>query len=136
VTETVAVPGFAVPLFTEIVADPAATAVTRPLDDTVATAALELDHTNVALVKVTPRELTALAESWTVLPATRLLDDGVTVIVAALPGCREYEAAASGLMPAVGSTTSAQAEMTTRAAIDAAAVNCLCRCMAVSPLSR
>src|SRR5436309_4242234 len=76
----------AVPLFPSlvavIVADPTATAVTRPLADTVATAGALLDQVTSRPVSTLPAESFVVAVSCTVAPALRLFDAGDTVTVA------------------------------------------------------
>jgi len=90
----VTLPGFvtavtviaAVPLFPSlaavIVADPAATAVTRPLDDTVAMAALLDVHVTVRPVNVLPAASFNVAASCRVVPAARLAVAGLRATVA------------------------------------------------------
>jgi hypothetical protein len=62
-----------------MVADPAATALTRPLAETVATPAASLDQTMARPVRTFPAESLVMALSWTVPPAVTLADGGVTV---------------------------------------------------------
>jgi hypothetical protein len=52
-----------------IVAVPSATEVTRPVDDTVATAASDVAHVTVALAIVTPFWSLTVADSWDVTPS-------------------------------------------------------------------
>jgi hypothetical protein len=52
-----------------IVAVPFATAVTRPADDTVATAASDVAHVTVALAIVAPFWSLTVADSWDVAPS-------------------------------------------------------------------
>src|SRR5271156_6645975 len=61
-----------------IVAEPAATAVTTPDDETLATPVLELAHVGVVPVTVVPLEFLSVAVSVTVLPTVRLDDEGDT----------------------------------------------------------
>src|SRR6185436_1816008 len=77
-----------------IVADPAATAVTRPLAETVATAAALLDHVTTRPVNVLPAESFVVALSCALPPmrsvpeagATTTLATGTTAtVIAALP---------------------------------------------------
>jgi hypothetical protein len=65
-----------------IVADPAATAVTRPLDETRAIEVLELDHVTVLPVSVTPLASFVVAVSCTVCPTFTLAVGGETLTVA------------------------------------------------------
>jgi hypothetical protein len=69
------------PLLVIIVAVPAATAVTRPLDDTVAIDVLELAQVNVTPLSVLPFWSFATADSCAVAPVVRLTLVGVTAIV-------------------------------------------------------
>src|SRR6266480_1017113 len=62
-----------------IVAEPAATPVTKPLLLTVATAVLLLDHVTTRPVRVPPAESLVTAESCRVPPTKRLADAGLTV---------------------------------------------------------
>src|SRR6266576_2798309 len=62
-----------------IVTEPAATAVTNPVADTVATPVALLDHVTTRPLSVLPAESLVVAVSWSVLPISRLPDDGVTV---------------------------------------------------------
>jgi len=62
-----------------IVTEPAATAVTNPVADTVATPVALLDHVTTRPLSVLPTESLVVAVSWSVLPISRLPDDGVTV---------------------------------------------------------
>src|SRR5437773_394705 len=59
------------------VAVPAATPVTRPLADTVATPALELVHVTARLVNAFPTESLGVAVSCTLCPATTLAEAGL-----------------------------------------------------------
>ena len=52
-----------------IVAVPSATEVTRPVDDTVATAASDVVHVTVALAIVAPFWSLTVADSWDVAPS-------------------------------------------------------------------
>jgi len=52
-----------------IIAVPVATAVTRPVDDTVATAASDVAHVTVALAIVAPFWSLTVAEIWDVAPS-------------------------------------------------------------------
>jgi hypothetical protein len=58
-----------VPLVAVIVAVPSATEVTRPADDTVATAASDVVHVTVALAIVAPFWSLTVADSWDVTPS-------------------------------------------------------------------
>ena len=58
---------------------PAATPVTRPLVDTVATPALELVHVTARLVNAFPTESLGVAVSCTRCPATTLVEAGLRV---------------------------------------------------------
>src|SRR5207302_9575902 len=51
-----------------IVAEPAATPVTRPLTDTVATAALLVAHVTARPVRAVPLESSGVAVNWVVAP--------------------------------------------------------------------
>ena len=57
------------PLVAVIVAVPSATEVTRPVDDTVATAASDVAHVTVALAIVAPFWSLTVADSWDVAPS-------------------------------------------------------------------
>jgi hypothetical protein len=80
VTVTVAEP-LLPPLLAVMVAVPAATAVTRPLDDTVAIAVLELAQVNVTPLIVVPFWSFAVAASCALAPGSRLTVAGVTAMV-------------------------------------------------------
>ena len=67
-TVTAAVP-FADPEVAVIVAVPSATEVTRPVEDTVATDALDELHVTVALAIVAPLWSLTVADSWDVTPS-------------------------------------------------------------------
>ena len=67
-TVTLAV-ALADPLVAVIVAVPSATEVTRPADDTVATAASDVVHVTVALAIVAPFWSLTVADSWDVAPS-------------------------------------------------------------------
>src|SRR5438876_232284 len=62
-----------------IVAGPAATPVTSPLPFTVANAVALLDQVTTRPGRAVPFASFGVAVSWTVLPASRLADAGVTV---------------------------------------------------------
>src|SRR3954464_13603240 len=67
------------PLLVAVIdADPAATAVTNPEVDTVATAVLELDHVLLAPEIGTPLPSRATAVAWVVCPTWRLDAASVT----------------------------------------------------------
>ena len=61
------------------VAVPVCAAVASPLDDTLTTALLELDHVTVCPVTVLPLASASFAVSCCVPPATRLLEPGLTL---------------------------------------------------------
>ena len=82
---------FAPPAAAVIVALPAVFAVTRPLEDTVATEVLELDHATLSLSEL-PDASVSLAESCCVPPSARLIDDGETAIPATAPAETTTEA--------------------------------------------
>lgn len=68
-----------VSLVAMIIADPAATPVTRPVEDTDATAELLVVQVTKRSVTVVPTESFTVVESCTVAPATTEADVGVTV---------------------------------------------------------
>src|SRR2546430_15042605 len=79
-----------------IVAEPATTPLTSPLELTVATAVLLLDHVIVRPVSALPLASSGVAASWSVLPAGTLPEAGLTVpdatgtcttVMAAVPLC-------------------------------------------------
>jgi hypothetical protein len=76
----------AVPLFPSlvavIVADPAATPVTSPVEETVAAPALEVVHVTARPVSTVPPASRSVACSCVVCPACTLAEDGATVTVA------------------------------------------------------
>ncbi len=78
VTVTVAVP-LTLPLVAVMVAPPAATPVTSPLEFTLATNAEPLAHDTGRPLKVFPAESFSVAVSWTVFPTPILGVPGVTV---------------------------------------------------------
>jgi hypothetical protein len=84
-TVIVAVP-LAVPDVAVIVAVPAPTALTTPLDDTVAIAASLLDQVIGAPEMTLPPASRAVAPNVTVWPTVSVRDDGVTVTEAAGAG--------------------------------------------------
>jgi hypothetical protein len=66
-----------------IVAVPSATEVTRPVDDTVATAVSDVAHVTVALAIVAPFWSLTVADSWDVTPSEarlRLVTERVTEV--------------------------------------------------------
>src|SRR6266566_6793414 len=67
------------PLVAVIVVDPAATAVTRPVAETVATPVALLDHVMVRPVNTLPAESLVTALSWRVVPTRSVALEGVTV---------------------------------------------------------
>src|SRR3989440_9955960 len=77
-----------------MVADPAATPLTRPLPLTVATLVLALVHVTVRPVNTLPAASRSVAVSCTVLPACTVAEDGVTVTVATGAG-------AGGVVPSI-----------------------------------
>src|SRR6266550_3278171 len=76
-TVTVAVP-FCPSLVAVIVAVPAATAVTRPLADTVATPGTLLAHVTTRPISAEPFASSGVAVSWTVCPTGTLAEAGFT----------------------------------------------------------
>src|SRR5437773_2776571 len=82
-----------------IVAEPTATAVTRPLALTVATAVLLLDQVTTRPVPVAPVESWVTAESCRVPPTNRLAEAGLTVKEAT--GTRDTVMAAVPLLPSL-----------------------------------
>src|SRR5688572_28350421 len=70
----------------EIVADPAPTAETSPLPDTVATAEFDVVQVKLVPAIATPCASFAVADAWTVCPTVRLLLLGVTTIDATVAG--------------------------------------------------
>src|SRR2546421_1210629 len=83
-------------LMAVILADPATAPLTRPLELTVATAVLLLDHVIVRPVSALPLASFGVAASWSVLPAGTLPEAGLTVtdatgtcttVMAAVPLC-------------------------------------------------
>src|ERR1043166_74548 len=74
------------PLVAEMVAEPALTAVTNPLADTVAAAVLLLLQVKLCPVRVLPDASFATAASCAVAPTARLAVAGVTVTEATVPG--------------------------------------------------
>src|SRR5207247_9762829 len=88
-----------------IVADPAATPVTSPLAETVATAGALLDQVTIRPVSTLPAESFVVAVSCTVAPAMRLFDAGDTVTVAT--GSRSTVTAAAPLFPSLAAALGA-----------------------------
>src|SRR5437764_656621 len=78
VTVTVAEP-LVPPLAAAIVADPAATPVTRPLELTVATELLLLDHVIARPVRMLPLPSLRIAVAWSVAPTATLVEARLTV---------------------------------------------------------
>ena len=66
---------------------PAATAVTTPSEDTVATVASDVLHANATSGRGVPLESRAVADSWTVPPGTIGPDDGLRASEATVGGC-------------------------------------------------
>jgi hypothetical protein len=77
-TENVALPECP-PAVAVTVALPVCAAVASPLDDTLTTALLELDHVTDCPVTVLPLASVSFAVSCCVPPATRLLEPGLTL---------------------------------------------------------
>ena len=72
-----------------IVAEPSATEVTRPVDDTVATAASDVAHVTVAPLIVAPFWSLTVAESWEVSPSDeklKLVADSVIEVATGVGG--------------------------------------------------
>jgi hypothetical protein len=82
-TVTVIVP-LLLPKVAVIVADPTPTAVTRPLDETITFAGLELDHVTVPLTVFPPASLSA-AVNCCVCPTASVTEVGEIVTVATAP---------------------------------------------------
>jgi hypothetical protein len=98
-------------------ADPAATPVTRPVDETVATAPLSVDQTNGMSLVRRPLLLYAYAMSCDVFPAARLRFAGVRVIFDGTAPELKIESATSGFRD-VGWGLSPHAEVASISVVD------------------
>src|SRR5437763_213903 len=98
VTVTVAEP-LVPPLAAAIVADPAATPVTRPLELTVATELLLLDHVIARPVRMLPLASLRIAVAWSVAPTATLVEARLTVTDAT--GTRVTVMVAAPLLPSL-----------------------------------
>src|SRR5690242_12027009 len=84
---------------------PAATPFTRPDADTVATDALDVAHVIVRPASALPLPSFAVADSCTVLPITRVLDEGVTDTEATAGGVSVTVTPVVSLTPSLVATT-------------------------------